>query len=144
MKIMINEKESYNIVLDNDEISSENFLILMSRLKDVEKMLLKFQDLINPNRENNNIIRVPRSHKLRKELIATREQSVEALKIHYCGSSKEKDALAYKLGINRQALSNNLLNRKKKYNIQPKEIGIVKFPPKGQHINVKKINKDGN
>ena len=139
IKIKINENESYSINFDKEEISAEEFIGFLERLKDIEKVLLKSAVISDFK------VKKTRKNKFSKSnpritWTGDRNRVLEALKIKYNGTDAERQALAQKNGISYIELSKILIYQMHKHGVKPQEVGLASFP-KGRGTLNKVIKK---
>jgi len=129
MKIKINDKESYNIDFDNvEEISAEDFGHLLTRLKDIEKIVCK-NVYINMSSNNNAKAGAYTMNRVSNSPWSqTREGCIKVLNIHYHSSRIGKQDFAKTLDREWNSIPPLLTFAKKKWNIKPAEVGLEEFP----------------
>ena len=135
MKIKINEKESYEILIENEELDCDEFLGLLNRLKEIEKIILKIG---YSNSENGQ----PQSKHVRKKRskkaswIGDRDKVVELMKLMWFGSKEDKEKFAIIEGREWNDIIKSIHYGKDKFDIKPEEVGLVRFPVKGEGMSV--------
>jgi hypothetical protein len=129
MKIKINEKETYNIEIP-EEISSQEFLGLMSRLDIVSKIINKSSVFEGSNFEKYPVqignpdaeIVISKGSKNRLEFGKTREGVIKALKINYFGSEEDRNKFLREQGVaNWKNMGKSISKYKKLWKIKNQE-----------------------
>jgi hypothetical protein len=132
VKIKINEKENYNIEIP-DEISSQEFLGLMSRLDIISKMILKGSPLeIEPVQigNKNKTIAIQSHKKGRGHRVSwgnDRDKVIRYLKAQYHGSKQDKEKISEIEGQEWEDIMRSLWYYRNKFEIKPQEVGMKRF-----------------
>lgn len=71
----------------------------------------------------------------RREWCDSKEKVIKLLKIHYFGSKEDKNEIAKKIGLTWTNINKSFYNIKNRFNIQPKDIGLKRFPTSKELIN---------
>ena len=125
IKIKISEFETYVLNMP-EELDEIEFIGLVDRLNLIKKVLLR-EPSISDNIQEPRIIK-----KVYKKFMPTSRESVkEALKIHFFGDIEEKIKF-----LQKENLTGNWSNcvagkfgwMKVKYNLNPEEFGLTRFP----------------
>ena len=73
----------------------------------------------------------------------TREKSVELMKLSYHGTNEEKQKKAQELGVAWNEIVKSFYGLKKRYNIIPQDVGLERFPTRGEsYVNFGKLKAD--
>lgn len=129
MKVRINENETYELKIPDEEVSPQQLFGILSRLQNIGKLL---------NREamfggNHYKTRKSGSGRLGKVIwTKDRDEAVKLLKLHYTGTRAEKEAYAKLHNIEWKVLVNRTFSFRKKWDIKPREVGIKQFMSRGQ------------
>lgn len=120
MKIKINERESYLIDLP-EEIDGEEFLGMLRRLRELKNLLSLSAPVTVLNQRA-------------KRTNWTRELAIKNLRIKYLGTREEKLALAESRNSDWRVYTKTLDGQRKRYGITAQEVGLIRFPKKGEGI----------
>jgi hypothetical protein len=152
MKIKLNDKEYFNIELD-DEIDLDELNGILFRLNNVSKIfskdvfkISKHSDNSNNNHNTDNNLTATGRPKIKykrknehnfRNPVNTKEKTIELLKLHYYGTDEEKEKFIKNINFYSDwtIFSKRFFNLRKKFNIQPSEIGLNSYPGKGHIIN---------
>lgn len=141
MKIKINEQESYEIKFQ-DEMSLQELEEFSHRINQILKMnqmsvMGYVKKLGQPRHYNksgkytNEAKGLSRKVGNKREWCNTKEKALELLKLQYFGEKEDKEKKAKEVGYSSWVEINKALHGlKKRYKIQPKEVGLKAFPPK--------------
>jgi hypothetical protein len=134
MKIKINSDETYEIKLPNEtEISIQEASMFASRLLKIVKAIGKdeiMEGIIETKQKRSyNLIGNNNSKIWTKD----RNETIKLLKLHYHASLDEKRAYAREYNIDWATLSNKFSALKKKWNIQPQEVGLKNWYKRGEY-----------
>jgi len=130
MKIKINEKEFYEIILP-DIIEGNDFLALKSRLDYIAKLIEKGNPFIElPKTNSKKRINFKRLNKI---WLSNRDEAIVLLKKYYSLTSEQRKEYDEKYGCLKNRGSDVRLVRQK-FNIKPEEVGIKKFTHRGQTL----------
>jgi len=131
MKIKINDKETYCIDLEFDELSAQEFCELLERLNNIRRLLGK--DLFAQMNQIQRTSR-PRSYNITgtsRKFNEDRNEAIRVLRIHYHGSRQDKEKLAKEYNRLWDVIIKGLPYCKAKWKILPAEVGLKAFPTKG-------------
>jgi len=136
MKIKINEKESYEILIEDEELDCDEFLGLLNRLKEIEKIISKIypQSISNDYSNKNLSNKKGRGPSLKSS--KNKDECIKAMKIMYFGSKKDKDMYCRENNCLWESLTKSANYGKDKFNIKPEEIGLIRFPHKGEGMKI--------
>ena len=153
VKVKINENESYEIAIPQ-ELDMGQLIGIVERLKLITKMsqnefmpqVLETPKLIKAKREyvkkDNYIL----SKKATDILSTNRSLSVEFIRLYYLNNEESMNTFLLSNGLegylnsNRTWFSKKVHQFRKKWSIEPKEVGITAFPVKaGRHYFEKNI-----
>lgn len=141
MEIKINQHESYKIDIPS-VVDKVTFFGLLDKLNSISKILSKSDLFANAgviNEDGEKLITFEhRKYKPRiktnRDWCNTREKVVSILKLHYSDDKKGKEKKAKEIGQDWDTIVKSFHGLKKRYNIQPKEVGLKFFPSKGMKI----------
>jgi hypothetical protein len=139
MKIKISENESYEIKFDNDEITAEEFLGFMNRLRVIEKILMKGELNDYPKTSHH---KIKDKGRVRRERIDypwknNRAELIKALKVNYFKDIEARKKYEEQTGQTWDDINKNLHYNKIKFKIKPHELGLKYFPSgRGKKINI--------
>jgi hypothetical protein len=138
MKININEIETYEIKTP-DEINVEDFLELFTKLENIKKIISLNYVNQNSNEKTNKTpsINPQKNYITRKNtspFFDTREKVLDIMQYGYLGTRKDKLRLAKIIGMSYNKINKRFHSLRKRYNIQPQEVGLIAFPTKENHI----------
>lgn len=124
MKIEINERESYLIDIP-EKVNIQELSVIADRFNRLQKLFGK-DIVMEAVREHGSSQKVKTYH---SKYNWTREKAVEALKIQYSKMSpEEKEKLIMeKFNIEAKKVREGSFYLKKKFNIQPNEVGLIAF-----------------
>ena len=136
MKIIVNEDEMYEINIP-EQIDLVKFNEILSRLSTLAKVLGKTDERISAN--NGKVI-VTRNKSCKDKwnlLKDNRDLFVELCKVYYGGDFEEYDKYIKEKGYfmiqNRTRFTSlPMKNLMEKHNIKPNEVGLLRFPLKGE------------
>lgn len=130
MKIVIGEGESYDLKL-NDTLTLQELNEVVYKLQSIQKVFGKYNLMsstsISPEIKNTKV-RKTRG----KGIKLSREDVIKGLKLMYFGSKESKKEAEKESGISWNALVWRLKYYKKHSNITPKEVGLTRFPVRGE------------
>jgi hypothetical protein len=152
MKIKISEDEVYEIKMP-EEIGIEDFQNIVARFNFLIKNFTKFSFGNSQPREAGEIIlqgdAVKTYKKYNKErwntLRDNREIFLELLKTYYFGTREEFEKVLKKHGLNfkrTDMASGNIIALREYHNINPRELGLRKFPTRNERINDLRLGDD--
>jgi hypothetical protein len=141
MKIQINELESYEIAIPDKDITSQRFFEILSRLNAIGKILGKSAGdtiLSQPTpRMPKSATKTHKGNGLVKILRNDRALFVQAIRNYYelkdqafVGWFKEKTG--FKLTAKNALFNKSTRQLKIDFKITPQEVGLVKFPVRGE------------
>ena len=141
MKIIINESETYEIKIPN-EVNAKDFMKLLTSFDNVVK-LIKFNIIReefrkNPNYKNEVIgtARIYTKHKLKSNTRVwcdTREKTLDLMQYAYHGTKEDRLRVVEITGIPWNEIVKGFNGLKRRYNMQPQEIGLNFWRGKGEH-----------
>lgn len=145
MKIKINSREAYEIQLP-ETIGKDELISITERFEKLIKFLGKDELMASVPEENKKEkkIKYPSGRKKphKREWARNRNMVIKLLKIHYFGTKGDKEIISKNLKANwSDNIMRSLTNLTKKWKIQPKEVGLKKFPTRDTSPNFKK-NKE--
>lgn len=136
MKIKINEFETYeiNYSKNKEEMSVKDFLIFVERLENIKRIVARNQVFEEQERIIPSLKKKRYKVEGRKRVWCnTREKTVYVLSIFYQKSIEEKQSLADKIGFPKKEINKAFFGLKKRFNIKPFEVGLTRWPVKGDH-----------
>jgi hypothetical protein len=141
MKIYINDDETYEMKIP-EKATAEEFLDIVNRLNNATKIIkLSMASVVKPtlpvtiktpmmnfpqNKLINQIpnkVKVGKGHKL--EYYNTREKALDIMQYFYHGTKEDRIRIANITGKSIDDILKNFTYMKKKYNIQPRDIGFI-------------------
>ena len=134
LRIRINQSEVYLITLDKEELNSDEFFGFLERLKEIEKVVAKGNIETRPIKER-------KKHREKFSWNKDKEKFLKALKIYYFGPESEKERICSEEKSDWSSVTKNIIYMKKKFNVQPKEIGLKYFPSQRGKIRQQSIEQ---
>jgi hypothetical protein len=137
MKIIINELETYEIKIPN-EVNAKDFMKLLTSFDNVVK-LIKFNIIREEFRKNpdykNEVIKTKRTYtKLNTRLWCdTREKTLDLMQYAYHGTKEDRIRIEEITGVTWNGIVKGFNGFKRRYNIQPQEIGLNFWRGIGEH-----------
>lgn len=136
MKIQISEDEVYEIKLPEEVNSLEKFNEILNKLERIIKLLRIKDNFLKENEKTigkieTNIYPNRRYSKLNPNpFVNTREKVLDLLQYCYYGTKEDKERIEKIMGRSYAYISKKLFTYRKKYNIEPQEIGLKSFGTK--------------
>lgn len=135
MKIKINEYAEYNIKI-KDSLDQQEFFQFLDTLNQIAKMIKKDflvdsdNDMIQEEKkETPKVIKVKNNNNSKlKVLWDSKEKAIKLIKLHYWGTKEKREKAIEGFDITWTGMAQRIWNIRKKYNIQPKEVGLKRFP----------------
>ncbi len=147
MKVKINEYENYEITFP-DKIDVQTFLGLVSHLVEIQRMLSKnvFSTVSQQDVSLSTKREYTKSGKYTKEKLTgvrknaearkfnkSREEALRLLILNYYGTKEDKEAISEEYNNTPwEKIQSAFSYTRKKWKIQPQEIGITHFPLKAE------------
>jgi len=119
MKIIINENEVYEIKIP-EQIEAIELFKIQDKFNNLAKLISI--DIKNPN--------PPKTYKIRKNRINwcdTKEKTLDVMQYYYHGTREDRERLSKIIGLNISNICKRFHALKKRFNIQPQEVGLVRF-----------------
>lgn len=128
MKITINENESYDINFP-ELVSKEEFFAIKLRLDTIVKLLGK-DPLLQLTKEmpKTPSVRNPHAPIEQRPWDQSRKNAIELVRVHYFGIDEEKQAYEKISGRVWRDIYKRVSGLKERWNIQPKDIGLTRWP----------------
>ena len=145
MEIRINNKETYNIELP-EKVDADSFNTLIIRLQDINKIVSKnafAENVFDKNKEAP--LTKKTSSVIRREELKDREYVLSMVKLVYFGSKEEKTKIIKTLKFNSyDTFYATIYAVRKKFNITPNEVGLIRWPIRGESRKISTLYLDNN
>lgn len=135
MKVKINQFETYEINYEKETLSINDFLILVERLDNIKRLLVRQNtELINSNTNSTPIVKNPRHYKKSntREWCSTRENAIYVLSVFYSTDWELRKKICKKIGDVPGEIQKSFYGLKKRYDIHPNEVGLTRWKKKGE------------
>ena len=146
MKIKINQSETYDIEIP-EEVTMEQFIGLQQRFNHISKVLCKdtFGALSTGKIPEVRGTRGP--YKIRKTRhplserpwCKDRNEMIKIIKILYYSNKQAKEEYAKSINRTWLDISKSVSSYRRKWNIGPEEVGLIRFPYKGEGYSIKNL-----
>lgn len=127
MKIKISANEFYEIKFDSDEITAEEFLGFMNRLRIIEKLLMK-DEISTPIHKGQNVIKKTRNTSIVYPWKNNRAELIKILKVIYFNDIAGRKNYEKMLNASWDTIYKNVYYQKKIKKIRPDEVGLKYWP----------------
>ena len=139
MKIKINQSETYDIEIP-EEVTMEQFMGLQQRFNHISKVLCKDTFGVLSTGKIPEVRGTRGPYKVRNAMhplserpwCESRDELIKVLKILYHSNKQAKYEYAESINRPWNDISKALPNYRKKWNIKPEEVGLIRFPYKGE------------
>ena len=135
MKIKISDDEVYEIKIPN-EMEAQEFLGLLDKLSKIVKLITlsklgnldKFKKTFNQRTEDTIQRKKYQKTTGLNPFYDTKEKALDLLQYSYHGTKEDRQWISRLMGMEWKDIQKRLSNIRGRYEIQPNEVGLKKFP----------------